>query len=138
MADLGIEQMQVVFETFLADLGIVVGKQTGLFTAVGNIDVIDVFHELDGFGPADVLIEIAAEFIGDIVFAVREGTGTAEAVHDGTGRTVDAGFDADAVNRTFTFFQRIAGFQDRDLQRRVETAGFVAGKDASRPCSDDD
>ena len=137
MTHLGIEQVQVIFQTFFADLCVVVGEQARLLSAVRRVDGVDIFHQFDRFLFADVFIEAAAELIGDVVLAVGECTGTAETIHDGTGRAVDARFDADAVDRALTLFQRTAGFDDRNAKRRIQATCLITGEDASRPCSDD-
>ena len=70
-------------------------------------------HDLQGLLLADMLVESSAEIIGDIVLAVRERAGTAEAVHDRTGLAVDTLGDLLTIDRTLSFFQRIAVFDDR-------------------------
>ena len=62
-----------------------------------------------------MFIKCTAEVIGNIVFTIREGTGTAETAHDRTGFAFNTGFYFLAIDGTMTFVQRISLFENRDF-----------------------
>ncbi len=131
VADRGIEQMQTVLEAFCLKRGVCRGVKACALAAVREVDLIDVIHEIDRFLLAYMLVKRAAEFGGDIVFAVRERTGTAEAVHDGTGLAADAGFDLLAVNGAFALGKGRARLKDRDLLFGSEPRKLICGEDTA-------
>ena len=77
--------------------------QSGAFTAVLHVNLIDILHQLQSFLFADVFIKCAAKIIGNIIFTIGKCSRTAESAHDRTALAVNAAFDLLAVNRTFSF-----------------------------------
>ena len=106
--------------------------------AVRYIDLIHIAHQLNGSILADILVQCAAEVIGNIIFPVREGARSSETAHDRAGLTSDAAFYFLPVDRTFSLLQRIP----RLKYSHPDPGGFlhqlIRRKDPSRTCADDD
>ena len=93
MPDGGVQQIQLVFDAQLLEAGAGGGVKLGSFAAEGHVHIVHVLHKLQGLPLADVLIEGAAEVVGDVILAVGKGPCAAEAAHDGAGLALDAGLD---------------------------------------------
>ena len=65
-----LQQVQIVFQAFPAYGCVVVREQAGVLSAVAAVDAVHIFHQGDGFFLADIFIEVAAEFVGDVVLAI--------------------------------------------------------------------
>ena len=76
-------------------------------------------HELDSLVPPYVFVEVSPEVIGDIVFPVGEGPGSAESVHDRTGLALYAGLHLLSVYGTFSLFQAGSGFKHCHPELRI-------------------
>ena len=137
VANGSVQQVQVVLHAQLLELGAGSGIQLAAVAAVLHVDLVHIVHQLQGLLLADVLVQSAAEIIGDIVFAIGEGTCAAETAHDGAARAVNAGLDLLAVDGTAAVGQSVAGFEDSDLQGRVQADQFVGREDAAGACADD-
>ena len=92
VADLRVQQMQTVLETFALYLGIGGGVELRVLSAVAEIDLVNVLHKLNGSLLTDVFKECAAELVGNVILAVGESARTAEAAHDAANRAFDAAF----------------------------------------------
>ena len=136
MPHLRVEQVQAVFQTLSFQLRIRRGVELRPLAAVGEIDLVDIAHQLDGLALADVLVERAAELVGDVVLAVGKGARAAEAAHDAAHRALHAAFHLAAVDRAFAFLERAAQLQHRDLQSSVGLCELVGGENAARPRAD--
>lgn len=68
------------------------GVELGALAAVFHVDLIHILHQLQRLLFADVLVEGAAELIGDVILSVGKGTGAAEAVHNGAGGASERSF----------------------------------------------
>ena len=133
-----VQQGQTVLHAFLFELGTGGGVHFRARSAVCAVDVVDILHELEGRLPADVFIERAAKVVRDVVFAVRESARPAEAVHDGTGGTVDAALHFLAVDGTVALRELVPLFEHGDVQVILLTGQFIGGKDAAGARADDD
>ena len=138
VADGGVQQVESVLHAELLDIGISRGVEVSSLAAVGQVDLVHVLHELGGLGLANVLVEGAAEAVGDVVLTVREGTRAAEAVHDGAGLTAKAGLDLHPVDGALALLQRVAGLEDGDLEVRGQAGQLIGGEDTAGACADDD
>ena len=137
VADRCIQKMQAVLKTELTDLTVCGGIKPGSLSTMHQIQFIYIFHQFCGCILADMLIQRSAKLIGDIIFSIGESACTAKSFHDRTCFTVDTGFYFLSVNRTFSFFQRMAGFKNRDLFLRIIIHQLIGCKDSSRTCSYD-
>ena len=107
-----IEQLQLVLHAELFEFCARSGEHPCRLSAVADVNLIDVVHQIYRLFASDVLIQRAAEIVRNVVFSVGESACSAKSAHDRTGRTFDTGFHLLAVNRTAPFFQRVAGLKD--------------------------
>ena len=131
VANGSVQQVQTVLHTgfFQARAG---GRiELRALAAVAQIDSINIFHEFRGSLFADVLVERAAEIVGDVVLAIGECARAAKAAHDGAALAVDAGFHFLAVNRTLPAVERVPRFKNGDFQVRSAFHQFISGKNSS-------
>ena len=138
VADGGIQQVQVVLQAQLLDGGVAGGIEVRARAAVGHVDVVHVFHQGQGLLLADILVERAAELVGDVILAVGERPRAAEAVHDGAGGTLDAGLDLVAIDGTAALGQGMTRLKEGDLQRRALLQQLPGAVDAARAAADDE
>ncbi len=131
VADLRVQQVQAVLEAHPLDLAVGRGIELGPLAAVAHVDLIDVLHELDGVLLADVLVERAAELVGDVVLAVGKGASAAEAAHDAAHRAADAGLHLFAVDRAFPFRELAPELHHADLQSPVGLGKLIGRKNAA-------
>ena len=132
MTNGSIQQFQLVLDTQLFEFGSGCGEHTGIFAAVGDIDLIHVFHQIQGGLFADMLVKSSAEVVGDIVFSIGKCTGAAETAHDRAGLTADTGFHFLTVDRTVAFAQRITRLKYSNLQSRFFLNQFIGREDSAR------
>ena len=137
MADRRVEKIQLVLETELLELRACRGIQLRSRAAVFHIDLVHVFHKINGFLFSDMLVERTSEVIGNIVFSVRKSSRAAETAHDGTASAVDAGLHLIAVNGAFSFFQRIALLEYRHFILRFLLHQLICRENPSRTRADD-
>ena len=138
MPDGGIQQVQVILNAELLELGSCSGVELGALAAVGHVDLVHVFHQVQGPLFADVLKEGAAEIVGDVVLAVGEGPRAAEAGHDGAGLAADAGLDGGAVDGALPLIQGVTGLKHADLQVRIPQHQLIGGKNAAGARADNE
>ena len=137
MADGGVEQVQVVLDADLFELGTGGGVELGAIAAVAHVDIVHITHQLQGRLLADVLVEGAAEVVCNIVFAVGEGACAAKAAHDGAALAADAGFDLDAVDGTAALGQCMTGLKHGHLQGWIALNQLIGRKNAAGTGADD-
>ena len=94
-------------------------------------------HQVQGLLLADIFIQGAAKIVGDVVLAVRECTGTAEAAHDGAALAADAGFDLVAVNGAAALAQGMTCFKHSHLQLRPMLHQLIGSENAAGTGTDD-
>ncbi len=111
MADLGIQQMQIVLQRDCLQVAVFGGVQPGFRTAHLAQDTVDIFHQPDRFVATDVLVQHASEFVGYVVFAVGQRAGTAEPAHDMARIALDARLRETFFNRTRALLQPLATIQ---------------------------
>ena len=70
MAHRGIQQLQLVLHAFLLYVRSRRGIELCSLSAVGQIDLIHILHELNGLALSDILEQGAAEVVGYVVFAI--------------------------------------------------------------------
>ena len=138
MAHLGVQKMQAVFQAGTLDFRIGRGVELGTLSPVDQVDLIHIFHQVDGLLLAHILIQGAAELIGDIVFSVGKGARAAEAAHDRAGGAFDAGLDLLAVNGAFPALKRIAQLEHTDFQPPVRLGQLISAEYSSGACAHDD
>mgnify|MGYP003297984439 CR=1 FL=1 len=95
-----VQQVQVILDAQGLEAGTSGGIQLAALAAVAHIDLIHIVHQIQSALLADILIQRAAEIVGDIVFAVGKCTCTAETAHNRTAFAVDAGFNFITVDGT--------------------------------------
>ena len=117
MAHGSIQQIQLVLDAELFEPGTGGGEEPGALAAVGHVDFVHITHQLQGVLFTDVLVQAAAEVVGDVIFSVGKRARAAEAAHDGTAFAADAGFDFFAVDGAAALFQGMAGFDTRRTRR---------------------
>ena len=115
MADRSIQKMQAVLHTGFLKFCSRSGIQLRALPAKTEIDSIHIFHQFNGCLFSDILIESAAEIIGNVVFSIRKCTGSAESTHDGAAFAVNTGLDFITINGTFTVLQRMSYLKNSDL-----------------------
>lgn len=113
------------------------GEHTGILDTVGDIDLIHVFHQIQGSLFSDMLVKSSAEVVGNVVFTVRERARSAKSAHDGAVLASDAAFYFFSVNRTVPFFKGMTGLEYRNLELGFEFYQLICGVDAARTCSYD-
>ena len=138
MAHGGVQQMEVVLQAAGLEGAVRRGIELRTLAAVGDVDLINVVHQLQRLLFADVLVERTAEIVGDVVFSVGKGSGSAEAVHDRTGRTANAALHVFAVDGAFALFERLALLKDGDLLLRAELRQLIGRKNTAGTGTDDD
>ena len=131
VANGSVQQVQTVLHTRLFQARAGGRIELRALAAVAQIDGINIFHEFRGSLFADVLVERAAEIVGDVVLAVGECARATKAAHDGAALAVDAGFHFLAVNRTLPAVERVPRFKNGDFQVRSALHQFISGKNSS-------
>ena len=131
MTDGRVKQVQAVLQALGLESGVCRGIEPRALAAVRKVDGIDVVHKVNGFFLAYVLVKSAAEFGRDIVFAVRECSRAAEAVHNSAGLASDTGLDLLAVDGAFTLREGRARLENGNLLLGRELMELVSGEDTS-------
>ena len=137
VADGSVQQVQVILDTDGLELGPGGGVELGALAAVGHVDLVYVVHQIQGTLLADILVEGTAEVIGDVVLAVGEGAGPAEAAHDGAALAADAALDGGAVDGALPLIQRMACLKNADFQIGIAQGQLVGRKNAAGTGADD-
>ena len=137
MPDPRVEKVKLVLQTDFFKVSVGGGIHFRADSAVFHIDNVNVFHKADGFALADMLMQAAAESVGNVIFSVRKSTRAAEAGHNRTGFAVYAAFNLNAVDRAFSFFERMSLIEHRDFKRFVGFCKLVSGVNSARTCADD-
>ncbi len=70
VTDGGIQQLQLVLDAQLLELGAGGGIELGALAAVAHVDLVDIVHQLQGLLLADMLVKRAAEVIRDVVLPI--------------------------------------------------------------------
>ena len=138
MAHRRVQKRQLVLDAELFEARARGREDARAFAAVRHVDRIDVLHQLKRLVLADVLVQRAAEIVGDVVFAVGERACAAEARHDRAGLALDAVLDLYAVDRAAPRFERVSLFDDRNLEMRGKLLELVCRINAAGACADDD
>ena len=128
MTDGGVQKMQVVLDTKCLEAGTGGGVEFAAVTAVTHIDLVHIVHQFQGLLLADILIQSAAEVVGDIVLSVRECTGTAETAHNGAALAADTALYLIAVNGTVSLIKRVTRFKNGNLKLGSLSAELIRGK----------
>ena len=131
MAHGGIQQVQVVLNADGLKLGAGGGIEPGARAAVGHVDVIYIFHQVQGPLLADILVEGAAEIVGDVVFSVGKSPRAAEAGHDGAALAANTALDGGAVDGAGPLVQGMTGLKNADLQAGRPQHQLVRRKNAA-------
>ena len=126
-----IQKLELVLHAKTLDVRAGCGVEPGSFASVGDVDMVHILHELGGFLLADILVKRASEIICDVILAIRECTCTAESAHDGAVLAVDAALDLVSVYGTLSLLQRLAHFEDRNLQVLVALHQLVGREDSA-------
>lgn len=132
-----IEQLQLVLHAELFEFCARSREHPCRLSAMADVNLIDVVHQINRLFASDVLIQRAAEIIRNIVFSIGESACSAKSAHDRTGRTFDTGFHLLAVNRTTALLQRITRLKNRYLKLRTLFHQLIRRKNAARTCADD-
>ena len=110
-----VQQTKLILQTQFLEVRTRGAVQLRTLPAVLHVDLIHIFHQVDGLLPAHVFIQRTAKVIGDIIFAVGKSARAAKSAHDRTGATVHTAFYLIPVNRTAAHVKRVPGFEYRDL-----------------------
>ena len=137
MPDGGIQQVQIILNADGLEFGAGGGVELGAFAAVGHVDLIHIFHQIQGPLFADVFVEGAAKIIGNVVFSVRKCACAAETAHNGAAFAADAAFDGGAVDGAGALVQRVTGLKNADFQLGVPQDQLIGGKNTARARADD-
>ena len=132
-----LEQGEVVLHAELLDVAACRGVERRARAAMGHVDVVDVAHEGERLVASDVVVERAAEVIGDVVLSIGESTCATKAAHDCAGWATDAALDALAVDRAVPAFEGIACLEDAHAQVGSQLHELPCRKDAAGTCSHD-
>ena len=136
MPDGSVQQVQIVLNAQGLETGTGGGIELGTLAAIAHIDVVHIAHQIQGLLLADVFVKGSTKIVGEIIFSVREGTGSAEAAHNAAAFAADTAFDFLSVDGTAAFFQRVSGLKYRHLQGRIGLTQLVGRENASRASSD--
>ena len=137
MAHRRVEQVELILDAELFELRTGGGIELGALAAMGHVNFVDVAHELQRLLLADMLVERAAEVVGDVILAVGKRARAAEAAHNRAALAADAALDLLAVDWAAALFQRVTGLKDRDVQFRRAVRQLVGGKNPAGPRADD-
>ena len=113
-----IQKIQLVLKAEFLEFGSCCGIKFGSFSTVFHVNVIYIFHQVNGFFFADMLIQSTTKIIGDIIFSIRKCSCATETAHNRTSLTVDACFYLFSINWTFSLFKRISLFKNCHLAVR--------------------
>jgi len=138
MTDGGIQQMQIVLNAQGLEAGAGSGVELCALAAVFQVDLVDVAHQIQGLLFADVLVERAAEIVGNIIFSVRKRTCAAKTAHNGAAFAADTGLDPVAVDGAAALAEGMSGFKHGDLQPGLLLQQLICRKDTARTCADND
>ena len=138
MADGGVEQIQLILDAELFELCAGGGVELRALAAVGHVDLVDIVHEVERLLFADVLVQRAAEVVGDVVFAVGKCARAAETAHDRAALAADAGLDLVAVDGAVALFKAVTGLEHGDAQVAAILCQLVGGEDAAGAAANDD
>ena len=130
--------MEVILNTYGFEACACGGVELCAFTAELHIDIVHIAHQIQCLLFADVLIKGTAKIVGNIIFSVRESTGTAKSAHNAAAFASDAGFDFFAVNGAVPFFQGVPGFKNSNLQFRLVLHQLIGGIDSAGAGTDND
>jgi hypothetical protein len=130
-----IKESQVISEA-LGFKGIVCGAiHSCTLAAKLEVDLINVFHKINSLLLADIFVERAAKVVCNVILSVRESACAAKAVHNSARLAVNAGFDFDTVNGTFTLFQLVSGFENGNFQVIIFLYKLIGGEDSTGACA---
>ena len=132
-----IQKMQVILDANRFKTGTGGGIELGPFAAVGQVNFIDIPHQIQGLLFANILIQRTAKVIGNIVLAIGKSTGTAKTAHDRAGGAANAAFNLIAIDGAVAAMERMAGFQYGHPQFGRAAGQFVGGKNAAGARTDD-
>ena len=132
----GIQQVEAVLQAELFDVGVGGGIELGALAAVLKVDLIDIVHQLQSLGLADIFIESSAKLIRDVILTVGKCACAAEAVHNRAGLAADARLDLFAVDGAFSFIERVAGLEDSHPELRLKLYKLIGREDAAGACTD--
>ena len=128
MSYLSVEHMQVVLQSAALDIRADGRILFGALAAKLKVDFINVFHKLDSGLFADVLVKIAAEVIGYVIFSIRKCTRAADAGCYRTMVAADAVFYFFAVYRAVALLERCALFEQANRGFGALFYKFISGK----------
>ena len=131
MAHRGIQQMQIILDAQLLELGAGCGIEPGALTAVAHVDLIHILHQFQRLSLADVFIQRTAKIVGNVVFSVGKRTCAAETAHDRAALTANAGLDLHAVNGAMAAVQCMTRFKHSHLQLRTALRQFIGRKNTA-------
>ena len=77
-----VQQTQLILQTQFLEMCPRSAVQLRTLPAVFHIDLIHIFHQVDGLLPAHVFIQRTAKVIGDIIFAVGKSSRSAKSAHN--------------------------------------------------------
>ena len=135
MAHAGTQEMQVVLQGQAADIRVLCREDLRRRTVL-HVDLVDVIDELHDLLIRQVLIEPAAELRREVVLAVRERTGAAEAAHDAAGLAADTALDLARRDWADAMVDVLAALEDDDAQPRFLLDQFISRHDAGRTAAD--
>ena len=104
MAHFGLQQMKIVSQGRCLQLRAGSGIELGIRSAHATQHIVHIFHQFQGFLRSHVIMQVAAELGGDIVFSVGKGACASIAVHDVAWGTFETRLGA-FLNRALAFFQ---------------------------------
>ena len=130
--------MQVILDTDGLKTGAGGGIELRALAAVGKVDLVNIAHQLQRLLFPDILIQGAAEVIGDIVLAIRKGTRPAKAAHNGAGGAADTAFDLNAVDGAVTAAESVSRLEYRDPQPGSQTGQLIGRENTAGARADDD
>ena len=85
-----------------------------------------------------MLVESAAEVVGDVVLSVGKRTRASKAAHNGAAFALDAGLYLVAVNGAVAFFQTVTRLNDRHAHSRILLRKLIGGKNSAGTGADND
>ena len=131
MAHLRVEKVQAVFKAHALYAGVGGGVELRPLAAVGEVYLVHIAHEVDGLLLADMLIERAAELVGDVVLAVGERARAAEAAHNAAHRAFHAGLDLFAVDGAFALREGPAQLKNAEPETLVRLGQLIGREDTA-------
>ena len=137
MSDRCIQKLELVLHADLFELCAGCRIKLCALTAVLHINLVNIFHQINGRLLADMLVQSTTKIICDIVFSVRKSTCPAKTTHNRTALAGNTALYFLSVDRTFSLSKLMSCLKNRYFAVRILLDKLICSEDTSRSCSND-